>query len=85
MKLTLYYYESCPYCRKVIRFMEKHHLAVEMKDILIEDSAYDELKKMGGKTQVPCLFIDERPVYESDDIIQWLKKNIVEKETQNHV
>jgi len=65
--------------------MEKHHLAVEMKDILIEDSAYDELKKMGGKTQVPCLFIDERPVYESDDIIQWLKKNIVEKETQNHV
>ena len=27
----------------------------------------------GGKEQVPCLFIDGKPLYESLDIIDWLK------------
>ena len=43
------------------------------------DSTYtpvaDELVRVGGKMQVPCLFIDGNPMYESLDIIQWLKDN----------
>lgn len=31
--------------------------------------------KIGGKTQVPCLVIDGKPLYESLDIIEWLKTN----------
>jgi len=33
------------------------------------------LIEIGGKSQVPCLFIDGVPPYESDDIIRWLKSN----------
>jgi len=33
------------------------------------------LVKTGGKPQVPCLFIDGKPLYESSDIIAWLEKH----------
>ena len=46
-----------------------------MKDTQ-EDSTYrDELIKIGGKSQVPCLVIDGKALYESLDIIEWFKKN----------
>ena len=32
---------------------------------------------MGGKRQVPRLFIDGKPLYESDDIIARLRGNIL--------
>lgn len=34
-----------------------------------------ELIDIGGKPQVPCLVIDDKAIYESDDIIQWFKKD----------
>ena len=36
--------------------------------------AYAEQAK-GGKRQVPCLFIDGKPLYESSDIIAWFEQN----------
>lgn len=36
--------------------------------------AYVEQAK-GGKHQVPCLFIDGKPLYESSDIIAWFEQN----------
>ena len=32
-----------------------------------------ELIRVGGKQQVPCLFIDVKPMYESLDIVEWLR------------
>ncbi len=46
-----------------------------MKDIHQDPSAREELIKIGGKSQVPCLIIDGKTLYESWDIIEWLKKN----------
>jgi glutaredoxin len=77
--LILYYYPTCPYCRKVTRLIDKHNLAkIKLKNINQDEQAESELIKVGGKRQVPCLFIDGDPLYESDDIINWLKSNLVE-------
>ncbi len=46
-----------------------------MKDTMKDPAARAELAKIGGKTQVPCLVIDGKPLYESLDIIEWLKTN----------
>ena len=35
----------------------------------------ERLIRDGGKLQVPCLFIDGKPLYESDDIVAWLRAN----------
>ena len=46
-----------------------------MKNTRENPAFLEELVKIGGKSQVPCLVIDGRALYESDDIIEWLKEN----------
>ena len=76
MKLKLYMLETCPFCRKVINEVEKEGRSdIEFHDIRKSEEDRLTLVNVGGKEQVPCLFIDGTPLYESDDIIQWLKDN----------
>ncbi|MDY3946518.1 MAG: glutaredoxin [Ezakiella sp.] len=78
MKLELYYKPECPFCKKVIQFMERRDIKLEMKNIH-EKENLDKLIEVGGMNQVPCLFIDGKAMYESDDIIQFLKDNADDK------
>ena len=73
-QLDLYYYDSCPYCQKVLRAMRKLGIEdkIALKNILQDQQAADTLVRVGGKRQVPCLFIDGTPMYESDDIVAYL-------------
>jgi glutaredoxin 3 len=75
MKHELYYFESCPFSQKVLRFISEAKHNIIMKDIRQEKAFKDELIKVIGKSQVPCLFIDGKPMLESDDIIKYLKAN----------
>lgn len=73
MKLELFERETCPYCVKVMRFIEESgRTDVVYRDITAEPAQRDRLVEVGGKQQVPCLFIDGEPLYESDDIVAWL-------------
>lgn len=74
-ELTLFYRPMCPYCRKVLQFMEDNNITVKLKDITGNPEVIEELVTIGGKSQVPCLSIDGEALYESDDIIQWLNDN----------
>ena len=79
MKLELFYKESCPFCQKVMRFIDKHELRdkLEFLDIAKDESAKKRLVDEGGMNQVPCLFIDGKPMYESSDIIEYLKSELL--------
>ncbi len=71
--LELFYMPTCPYCQKVLRWMRDHDVEdVELFDIVSEPKHKDRLIQEGGKHQVPCLFINNEPLYESDDIIKYL-------------
>lgn len=70
--LVLYMKPTCPWCQKVLSFMAEKGIELEQRDISADSSARDELERVGGKAQVPCLFIDGKPLYESSDIIAWL-------------
>lgn len=74
-QLTLYHFESCPYCARVRDFLAKENIKVSMKDTHADPAFKAELMKIGGKTQVPCLVIDGKAMYESMDIINWFKTN----------
>ena len=73
--LVLYHFNGCPYCQRVRDFLTKEKINVPMKDVHQSAAYKEELFKIGGKTQVPCLVIDGKALYESLDIIEWLKKN----------
>lgn len=74
-ELTLFYKPTCPYCQKVLRFLEKDNIPVPKKNISEDAKVRQELLAAGGRSQVPCLMIDGKPLYESDDIIRWLSEN----------
>ena len=76
MKLELYYKAECPFCQKVLNYMMDN---CQIKDVELVDikegNNNEDLIKRGGKDQVSCLFIDVKPLYESDDIIKYFKEN----------
>ena len=76
-ELTLYYRPMCPFCRKVLQFMEENSISFSKKDVGADSKNLQDLQGIGGKTQVPCLVIDGKALYESNDIIRWLKENPV--------
>lgn len=74
-ELELFMKPTCPYCVKVMNFMSENNIAIPQRDIVADESAAETLIAIGGKRQVPCLLIDGKPLYESGDIIEWLRDN----------
>ncbi len=76
MTLELFKFDTCPYCRKVMNYIASTgRKDIIYRDIMRSKTAEQRLIQEGGKRQVPCLFIDGKPLYESDDIIAWLSEN----------
>ncbi|SHH21893.1 Glutaredoxin [Anaerosphaera aminiphila DSM 21120] len=73
--LKLFVGTFCPFCVKVERFMEENNIKnVDIVNIDTDVEARNFLVEHGGKRQVPCLFAGDKPLYESNDIIEFLKK-----------
>jgi glutaredoxin len=75
--LSIYQFETCPFCVKVRRELSRLDVKIELRDARTSPYA-EELKREGGTVQVPCLRIAEpkgqvRWMYESDDIIAYLR------------
>lgn len=80
MKLELFFATVCPYCHMVRGEIEKEKRTdVEFFNIDESEEALNRLVETGGKEQVPCLFIDGKPLYESRDIVKWLRAHPQEK------
>ncbi len=73
--LALYKYDLCGYCRRVLRVLDELGVEIELRDTLAEPKWREDLHRRTGRTQVPCLLIDEEPMFESLDIIAWLRAN----------
>ncbi len=78
--LELFKFDSCPFCVRVMRRVKTLGLEgkVRYRDTMREPGANDELIRRGGDDQVPCLFIDGEPMYESADIVAWLEENVAQ-------
>ena len=75
--LELFKFNSCPFCVRVLnRIRERGIEGVRLRDTRSEAGAQADLIARGGKGQVPCLFIDGKPLYESSDIVTWLDANV---------
>ena len=71
-KVILYYSPNCPFCKKVFAKLAEMKKTIPLKNTQTQANSND-LIKIGGKKQVPCLVINGKPLYESNDIIHWLK------------
>lgn len=75
--IKLYQFSTCPFCRKVIDAATEMKLKPGEDYILIEASrgtpGREEVVRLGGKGQVPFMVDGDVKMYESDDIIDYLK------------
>ncbi len=76
MTLELYKMDTCPYCQRVMAYIKSTgRTDIIYRDIIKSNEDAEKLVAVGGKRQVPCLFIDGKPMYESMDIIHWLEEH----------
>jgi glutathione S-transferase len=78
MALQLYHRWHCPYSKRVRDFIEAENLGdrIEFIEIGEVEGAEAELGELTGRSQVPCLVVDGKPMLESAEIVQWLQTNL---------
>jgi glutaredoxin 3 len=77
MKIELFITYSCPFCLRVLDFIDRE---LSEKKITIVDLLKDNEKskfhlETTGRHTVPCLYINDNPLFESADIMDFLIKN----------
>ncbi|SMF30040.1 Glutathione S-transferase [Alteromonadaceae bacterium Bs31] len=80
----LYYFSTCPYCIFVRLALWWLGLKIPLKDIVLSAKNKADLIAGGGKSQVPCLRIENHNgdivwLYESVDIVRYLKSKQIKK------
>jgi len=76
--IELYMRNGCPFCQKVTKAAHGFGLK-EGKDFIVIDAApgtpgREVVLSRGGKAMVPFLIDGDTSMYESDDIIKYLRK-----------
>lgn len=71
----LYILDSCPYCRKVMDYIDSKGIKYHKFDTSNKDNVL-RLLSIGGKDQVPFLYDEDNDakIYESDEIINYIEK-----------
>ncbi|MBM3201336.1 MAG: glutaredoxin [Chlamydiae bacterium] len=79
-QIHLFSSPGCPYCKHVTRFLDSQGKEIEIKDVSKDAVALRDLVKNGGRRQVPCLYYNGQYIYESQEIIAWLRdhQNLLE-------
>ena len=72
--IDLFVLENCPYCKKVMNYMDNNGMKYNKIDISNKASE-ESLVNIGGKRQVPFMVDKDRNIqmYESSDIIEYVK------------
>jgi glutaredoxin len=77
--MTLYQFNTCPFCIKVRQEMRRLSLPIEKRDAQHNAGNRDELQQGSGATQVPCLKISQangevRWLQDSNAIVAYLRE-----------
>ena len=71
--LLLIYVPSCPYCRRVLDYLVSIQKAIPLCNVRVNRECVDKLMREGKKGLVPCLFINDVPLYDANRIVEWLQ------------
>jgi len=75
MKLEFFYYDACPFCQYVLSTINSLNIKVEFCNIQQDENSLNRLVNDTGRRTVPCLYVDNKPMFESSDIMKWLEDN----------
>ena len=68
-RVEIYSTMFCPYCARAKSLLSRKGVTFENIDVMMEPAKRDEMvKRAGGRTTVPQIFIDGRHIGGSDDL-----------------
>ena len=83
--LSLYHFETCPFCHRVRRAAQRLGAKLELRDIFADDTHLQTLTQATGRRTVPVLRIEDGAnvqwMPESADIIAYLEERFGEQPT----
>ena len=87
-KMSMYQFKTCPFCVKVRRELKRQALHIELRDAKGDAGHKATLVNEGGRHKAPCLRIEKADdsvqwLYESTDIITYLKELVTVVEADN--
>lgn len=73
--VTLYIHAGCPFCQKVLDYLEEMNKTLPIKNLKAHPEFQKELLSLTGKNEHPCLVVDGDAIHESKTIILWLEEH----------
>jgi len=49
---------TCPWCRRAIRWLDKHGIEYETLDVIANEAAFDEMVRLSGQDLAPVIEVD---------------------------
>ena len=65
MQYALYYYDSCPFCQRVLMAMQSLNVNVEKRNVMKNPEFRQQQIDATKRTTVPCLLIKDCLLYTS--------------------
>jgi hypothetical protein len=71
---TLFVKSACGFSRKVMLARENLHLQdrIPLRNVTEDPKAKEDLVRLTGKDQAPCLIVEGKPMQDSDEIVRYL-------------
>ena len=75
-EIRLYIKSYCPWCHKAIRWLDDRGIRYEKLDVLEDDAAMQEMKRLSGQTSAPVINVDGEILadFGPDELAAWWKE-----------
>ena len=73
--MLLHQFQACPFCKKVRRKLEELNLKYETREVPQDRSKRTTIKELSGQLKVPVLEDDEKVIWDSSAIVEYLEEN----------
>ena len=54
-RTILYIKHGCPYCEEAMEFLDDHGVAYDLKEVLNDTRAFEEMRRKSGQSKAPTL------------------------------
>lgn len=78
----LYIKDGCPYCEEAMEFLDDHGVTYELKEVLNDPRAFEEMRRKSGQSKAPTLDFDGKVLsdFGVDELPQFLRERNVKLE-----
>ncbi|HEY9155534.1 MAG TPA: glutaredoxin family protein [Opitutaceae bacterium] len=78
----LYIKDGCPYCEEAMEFLDDHGVTYELKEVLNDPRAFEEMRRKSGQSKAPTLDFEGKILsdFGVDELPQFLRERNVKLE-----